>query len=236
MNTISKLSAVIAILVALTGNSLSQDFLVNLDWKSQYVSTDSSGVFHPEPVIQAGVKATFENGIYIGTYYSTSPESSWGKDLGDELDLNIGWSGDIGCGFKMNASLLYLYEPVSWFPDITYPKITISHEILGWDAGIQIGLYIPMDGSDGGWLAGPVVSKTFNITDHLSVPITVKVLYDSGKFGGDNGVIPSIQTGLNYSVNENLTLRLSIAGCIPVGIDDARESQLVIGVGASITF
>lgn len=228
------LSAVIVALATLTGNS--QEITINLDWKSSYVLMDNSGVFHPEPVIQGDITAVFKNGTYACVWFSDSPESSWGDDLGDEIDFIVGWSSDIGHGFSMNASVFYFYEPEASFPDIWYPKVTISHEVLGWNVGFQAGVYLPVDGSEGGWLVGPTAGKTFKIADKLSVPVTVKLIYDDGGFGFDKGFIPSISTGLDYSVNDNLTLHLSIAGCTTIDINDARKSQLVFGAGTSYKF
>lgn len=228
------MSAVIVVLTTLTGNS--QDFNINLDWKSSYVLMDNAGVFHPEPVIQGDITASFSNGTYACVWFSDSPESGWGDDLGDEIDFIVGWSGEIGHGFKMNTSVFYFYEPEETFPDIWYPKMIISREFFGWNVGLQAGAYLPVDGSEGGWLVGPTASKTFQINDKVSIPICVKLIYDDGGFGGDSGFIPSISTGLTYTVNDNLTFRVSIAGCTTIGIDDARESQLVWNMGASYKF
>jgi hypothetical protein len=236
MNIIKKLSAMIAILIALMGNSQSQNFTTNLDWKSSYVLMDNSGLFHDKPVIQGDITATFENGLYASIWFSTSPESSWGNDLGDEIDPSFGWSGEIGNGFRIDAALIYFYEPEESFPDIWYPKLVISHEFLGWDVGLKIGVYLPIDGSEGGWLIGPTASKTFEITDKWSIPVCLKLIYDDGGFGNDNGVIPSISTGLNYSINESLGLHLSVAGCTPLGTDDTRKSRVVLSLGTSWDF
>lgn len=230
------LSAVIVVLAALTGNSHSQDFTTSMDYKSTYVLMDNAGVFYDGPVIQGSITASFENGTYAGIWLSTSPDSGWGEDLGDEIDFFIGWSGDIGDGLKMNAAVFYFLEPEPTFPDIWYPKITISHKFIGWDVGLQAGVYLPVDGSEGGWLVGPTANKTFKVTDKVSIPVTLKFLYDDGGFGGDNGFIPSISTGLTFKATDNLNIQLSVASCTTIGINDARESQLVWGFGASWTF
>jgi hypothetical protein len=236
MNIISKLLAMVAILIAFMGNSQAQNFTTNLDWKSSYVLMDNAGLFHDEPVIQGDITATFQNGIYASLWFSTSPESSWGNDLGDEIDPSLGWSGDIGYGFKMNIALIYFYEPEANFPDIWYPKMVISHEFFGWDIGLKIGVYLPIDGSEGGWLVGPMANKTFKVTDKWSVPVTLKLIYDDGGFGNDSGVIPSISTGLNYKVSDGLSVSLSIAGCVPLWTDDARKERFVLGLGTSLKF
>lgn len=236
MNNISKLLVVAAISIVVTSNSRSQEITANLEWKSSYVLMDNAGLFYDDPVIQGDITAAFSNGTYACIWFSTSPDTGWGEDWGDEIDFIVGWAGDIGNGFKMNASVFYFYEPEETFPDIWYPKMTISHELFGWNVGLQAGVYMPTDGSEGGWLVGPMASKTFKVSDKVSIPVTVKFIYDDGGFGGDKGFIPSIKSGIDYSVNESLTLRMSVAGCTTIGINDARESQLVWSVGTSYKF
>lgn len=230
------LSAVIAVLATFTGYSRSQDFTTNLDYKSTYVLMDNAGVFYDDPVIQGDITASFKSGAYICLWFSTSPDSGWGEDLGDEIDFIVGWSGNIGNGFSLNTSVFYFYEPEQTFGDIIYPKMTISHKLLGWDIGLQAGVYFPTDGSEGGWLVGPTANKIFKVTEKLSLPVCAKLIYDDGGFGFDKGFIPSISTGLNYEVGNNLCIRLSVASCTTIGISDARKSQLVWGAGVSYKF
>lgn len=216
---------------------------------NQYISFGSGAVLYDEnPVLQSDLFVSFENGFYADLWNSKSFVSSWGENLGDELDYGFGWAGSIGGGFTLDIGVTYFDEPtIADFAegDILYTHVKLSHEIetfseFGLGTLTVSGMfdsYKTLFGTDydGGNLYGiganinQVWGKTtsFNLNQVLA--------YDDGGFGLDDGFIIEWSAGLTHRLSDRTSLVLpSITLYTPLSVHDARETELVLYGGIKV--
>ena len=57
---------------------------------SKYLAFGSGAVLYDAPVVQTGITAAFQNGLWLNVWNSKSFNSTWGKSFGDEVDYGVG--------------------------------------------------------------------------------------------------------------------------------------------------
>lgn len=236
-NKIIALLALIVTLFAIGGKLTAQDLTSTLGVYNQYLAFGSGGTLHDEAVAQGDLTAAFKNGTYASLWFSSSLDGNWGNNAGDEADFIVGWKGDIWEDVNLNAKVFYFWEPAKGFSDIVYPQVFLSKPIGSWTATLQAGVYLPIDGSEGGWLWGPSVSTAFKLSEKWKIPFSAGVLWDDGGFGAEPGFVGNIFTGLNWQMKDDLTISLISATLYKsLGNSNVHGLEPMIGTGLSYQF
>ncbi len=217
---------------------------------SRYVGNNGA-VLYNKPVVQTDVFVLLPRGFYADLWWSTGLDSTFSNDGGDEIDWNVGWSGQIGAGvvFDVGVSFLDLAElfrgrgPI---PDFVQPYTGIektftpseSHSLTPY---LRIEFLLPVrDDVRKGMYVHLGLKHTWKATEFLVLNQKAFVLYDTGVAGFDPALIGQYQTSFDWSLSKRWTLSAPIFKfSIPlssVSSTDGRESKMVYGFGLSFLF
>ena len=208
---------------------------------SKYLAFGSGAVLYDAPVVQTGITAAFQNGLWLNIWNSKSFNSTWGKSFGDEVDYGVGWDTKVA-GFGLSLTVTYLDEPLALIEsrnDILYTQILVSHEIGPVNARVYWKTYTPMPNSmcEGGHLFGFGLSKTVKPFSFVSMNGSADIRYDDGGFGLNSGFLTKCSFGFAW----NVTHKLSVTGpsidlYIPMSVHDIRKTDKVIYGGLRYQF
>jgi hypothetical protein len=234
------MKTIAAILLALTSAAFSAVTTFEMGYYNKYLGFGSGGVLHNDRVVQSSINVQFDNGLYLNLWGSVSPDGK--SNLGDELDYKVGWTGEIGKGWKGNFFLAYFDEPrigTLGAGDILHAVAGISHSIGEYEFDFTVKNYTPTGGSnfEGGWLIGPSVSRNFALTENLSVFAKVSLWHDDGGFGQDDGFVLNPYVSVDWKITEHFTWSLLNAnGYVLLDVHDSREDDVMLGTGFKIEF
>ena len=214
---------------------------IDLIVASQYLSFGSGVVLYNAPVVQTGITAAFQNGLWLNVWNSKSFNSTWGKSFGDEVDYGIGWNTKVA-GFGLSLTVTYFDEPLALIEshnDILYTQVLVSHEIGPVSARAYWKSYTPMPNSmyEGGHLFGFGLSKTFKPFSFVAVRGSVDIRHDDGGFGLNSGLLMNGSFGFAWNVSRKLSvIGPAVDLYVPISIHDMRKTDKVIYGGLRYQF
>lgn len=245
------MSVIPVLVVMLAGNAVAeQKDKLNLSlstkvW-SKYLYTNSA-IFHDEPVIQTDLLIGLPKGFYLDLWWSVGLDGTdMSSDFGDEVDYTIGWAGSVG-KFDIDLGIAYfdLFEllDTGGDGDVLQPYIKLSktlklkkkHKLTPY-AAFQWQQPLKSSMSNGGYLIGGV-SDLFQISPRVSVSSEVGMLYDTGAYNYDNGLVGFANFEASWQLTEKFSMQLpSIIVTKPISTSDERTTQVAFGLGFSINF
>lgn len=218
----------------------------HLSASNKYLAFGAGIKLSPDPVIQADISFNFDNGIYILLWGSTSLDGNYGKtksgalDFGDEIDLGVGWSGQVE-GLSVDIGTTYFDEPMPGSfgaNDVLYTHLRVGKTFkCGYTlTGVWENYWaMPNSSLGGGNLVGLEVSKTYKLSEKLSAPIMIGAVYDDGGFGAGTGILIRGAASLSYQINDSLSLDGGCRWYIPT-MDDYRDDDAVFWTGITYKF
>lgn len=181
-----------------------------------------------EPAIQPTINVTHESGFYGGTWASNLVESELYGEY--EIDLYLGWSGEVTSGTTFNGGVIYYWYPDgSGDNDYFEPYASLSRDLGPFNATVG-GAWAPSQDATGNedwyYYYG---SLGFGIPD---TPVTL-----TGRLGNqDFGSFSYVEWSLSASVNEGpftITLEYVDTDQRTVTLDNDASAGLVFSVGLS---
>jgi hypothetical protein len=212
---------------------------------SQYLAFGSGIQLSSHPVMQGGLFFSHLSGAYVSLWGSAGFDGDYGRrdgqlDFGDELDLGIGWAGSIR-GLSVNLSTTYFNEPL---PDVLGAfDIIYTHLRIGKTWGNKLTLtgvwqnYSPLHGSPygGGNLIGLELSRPFQLTRSLTLPVMAGIVHDDGGIDDGKGILLRGSAVLSWKVSKALTVESGYRYYIPT-MSDFRSTDGVWWTGMSWNF
>ncbi len=215
---------------------------VSIDYMSKYLGS-AGAVYENKPVVQPCLSISHSSGFYANLWGSVGTVN----EDGDELDYIAGWTGDVGGGFKANVGVGYwdFQKMFSGREDNVWNVFAeISHKLItDIDWYVKTDTYFPEPGScfEGGFAQYLGVrtqkEKIFGF-EKLSANSDMYIAYDDGAFGTQPCASFQYRLGANYAITDKLTIgpKFAISAPFSPEEDDAREFEVVWGLGASYTF
>jgi hypothetical protein len=212
---------------------------------SQYLAFGSGIQLSSHPVMQGGLFFSHRSGAYVSLWGSAGFDGDYGRrdgqlDFGDELDLGIGWAGTLR-GLSVNLSTTYFNEPL---PDILGAfDIVYTHLRIGKTLGSKVTLtgvwqnYSPLHGSPygGGNLIGLELSRPFQLTRSLTLPVMAGIVHDDGGIDAGKGILLRGSAVLSWKISKALTAESGYRYYIPT-MSDFRSTDGVWWTGMSWSF
>lgn len=207
----------------------------------------SGVVYHDEPVAQTDLFVGLPKGFYADLWWSVGLDGTdASSDFGDEIDYTVGWAGSFG---KLDVDLgIAYFDSFELFDtggdgDVLQPYIELSktlklgekHKLTPYTA-FQWQQPLKSSMSNGGYLIGGV-SDLFQISPKVSVNSKVGVLYDTGAYNYDNGLVGFAKLEASWQLTKKFSMQLpSIMATKPISTSDERKTQVAFGLGLSIDF
>lgn len=218
----------------------------HLSVSNKYLAFGSGIELTSKPVIQADIRVNLDN-VYVLLWGSTSLDGKYGKtqsgglDFGDEIDLGIGWAGEIN-GLNVDIGTTYFDEPLPGSfgtNDVLYTHLRVGKTFkCGYTlTGVWENYWaIPNSPIGGGNLVGLEVSKTYKLTSKLSLPMMIGAIYDDGGFGAGTGILIRGAATLSYKVNDKFSVDGGCRWYIPTMDDDYHDTDAVWWAGVTVKF
>lgn len=202
---------------------------------------------HDKPVLQTGLTYAAGGGFFLDLWHSSGLDgTSLSSDFGDETDYTVWWSGKVE-SLDLQVGLAYfdLFPLFSTKNDILQPygevtrsfALTTSHTVSPY---IRVEVGIPM--RDGvprrGAHAYFGTRHDWHALPFLAINHRGWLLYDTGAYGFDNGVLYGYRLDTNWAITKALTVSVpSVKFTGPLaGIHDRRKHEGIVGVGFSLWF
>jgi hypothetical protein len=213
---------------------------------SKYLFVGNGSVIYDKPVVTTEIEVTLPANFYAGVWLSSGFDARWNNNLGDEIDYNAGWAGSLG-PIDIDIGMSY-YDSARVFTfgadDCFNGHLSVSHtfEIKTFEITPFIGWnnYVTTRTTEynGGNVfdLGLGVSKGL-FSDKLTLSGDVRMMYDTGTFGADNGILFGGSFDASWALTDHLSLiapRLEWA--IPGTTNDDRERAVAVSVGLNYTF
>lgn len=219
----------------------------HLSLSSKYLSFGSGIELTDKPVLQGDITLNFDRtGIYALIWASTSFDSSYGKnssgsiDFGDEIDLGVGWSGQV-LGLATDFGLTYFDEPLighEGADDILYTHLKIGKVLAdGYTLSASFENYWALPGSalGGGNLYGLELSNSWHLASKLTLSASTTLVYDDGGFGTGSGLLIRGATTLSYQLSDSLSIDGGCRFYLPT-MSDYRSPDATFWFGATKKF
>ncbi len=203
----------------------------------------AGSVLHDDPVIQSDIFTSFENGFRIDLWSSKSVNTEINANFGDELDLELGWSGMVK-GFAVDIGLYYFDEPdIGTFGkyDVWYSHAKVARdidqEVLGpVTVFVQYENHITLPGTpyEGGSLFS-VGSSANRTCGRMSMNVTESLIYDDGEFGSDQRFVAKFGMGLTWQVNDHLSVVApQLTAWLPLTDTENHDPEAMVYVGVKL--
>ncbi len=219
----------------------------HLSLSSKYLSFGSGIELTDKPVLQGDITLNFnKTGLYALVWASTSFDSSYRKsssgniDFGNEINLGVGWSGQV-LGLATNAGITYFDEPLlgrEGAGDILYTHLKLGKVLgAGYTLSASFENYWALPGSSvgGGNLYGLELSNSWHLASKLTLLATTALVYDDGGFGAGSGLLIRGATTLSYQLTDNLSIDGGTRFYLPT-MSDYRSPDATFFIGASKKF
>jgi hypothetical protein len=211
-------------------------------WANQYLAFGGGAVLYDKPVVQSDLYVSFDNGLYLDLWSSTSLDTKWNNNLGDEVDYGIGWEKTIR-KYTVRIGFIYFDEPNVFTlgaGDIAYTHAKVSRPVYGITlcAGFENYITMPDSGFQGGNIFSVGLSKSVSLRkDKLSLGASAALAYDDGGFGLDNGLLGRGNISATWKLTKKLSfIAPSVSWYAPLTIDDSRKFDTVVSAGFSYKF
>lgn len=221
---------------------------VNLSTKvwSEYLFTNGA-IFHDKPVVQTDLFVGLPKGFYADLWWSAGLDGTdASSDFGDEIDYTLGWAGSLGkLDVDLGITYIDLFELFDSGEDgdVLQPYIELGqtlklgekHEftlytVFQWHQPLKDSM------SNGGYLISGA-KDLWQISPKVSVSSEVSVLYDSGAYNYDDGLVGFANFEMSWQITKSFSMQLpSIKVAEPISTSDERKTQIVSGLGFSINF
>jgi hypothetical protein len=205
---------------------------------SKYLAFGSGGMLYDKPAIQSDLFLSFHDGLYLDLWHS-APFRGYNHNFGTEQDFGVGWSGPLSAlGLKSQPSdttldigVTYFDEPslsVLGAQDIIYSHVKLSKAFKWTTINGCYENYVAMPSSPyrGGSLfsAGASNSASF-FKDLTSASVSLSLVYDTGGFGLDSGLLFRGSVELDWKLSKRLTMVMpQVNYYVPVTVHDSRPS------------
>lgn len=216
---------------------------------SQYLYYGS--IVSEDAVFQTDVYLEHESGFYLGVWWSSGNDTSFSSDGADELDYYVGWSGGVGSvadhELWLDVGVIYydLIDLGQFEDDFVglYAEVSTDIEIseIALSPFLRVEHQFPVNKTEdyeGGAIVDLGVRHSWEISEKWTLDQELKIFYDAGIAGLDSGFFLEYGGGLSWQMNDWLVVSpIKVRAVTPMSdIDDGRESELVIGAGATLTF
>lgn len=213
---------------------------------SEYLFTNGA-IFHDEPVVQTDLFVELPHGFYFDLWWSVGLDGTdASSDFGDEIDYTVGWAGNFG---KLDVDLgIAYFDLFELFDaggdgDVLQPYIELGKTLklgekhkLTLNTAFQWQQPLKNSMSSGGYLIGGV-SDLWQISPTVSINSEVSVLYDTGAYNYDNGLVGFVNFETSWQITRSFSVQLpSIKVAEPISTSDERKTQVAFGLGFSINF
>lgn len=187
-----------------------------------------------DPAIQGGFDAGFESGIYVGTWASNVNFGA--NDEGDvasmELDLYLGWSGEIADGIELDVQAIHFQYPGD--TSLNYQEVFLGLGIGDFSVGVNYSpAYLAVSGETFFYPhAGYSMSLPGDIG--LDFGVGINIAKSDDFFGDDNEYV-------DYSATASMPLggiNLGI-GIVGTTVDDSAcdrdcEARVVVSLSKDL--
>lgn len=246
--TICLTSAFLASCAVMKQQATGTEFTITPKVNSQFVNV-AGIVLHDRPVLQTSVTAATPSGVYANIFHSVGlDDGDLDSNFGDEIDVAIGWSGDIAGLVTLDANVAY-YDIHELFHmpqgDIVVPYATLTR---AWKLGnhtlkprIQEWGFIPAYGDSGAAtsLTGLGLKHEWKIFDFLTLTQEADAKHDNGGSPDtDSGWLVDYSIGLSWPITEHITLEVpGFRAVVPLEeFSDGREVECIGWGGFSAKF
>lgn len=227
------LTVIIIFVSTITANAAE----LSIKTATQYIGNNGSAVVK-HAVQQTNIFIPLPGGFYADIWNSLATEGSE-----KEIDWTAGWTGSIA-NLDLNIGVSYYDFDALFFSkgDVLNPCIEISKAFkisesqtvtpsLKFETPILVN-----DGSIAGVFTHVGVKHVWQASDQFSVTQNVKIMYDNGVYGMDDGFVGKYSMSLGMTVTKSITLNALMDISKPFGSIHDRKIEITPGVGVTIKF
>jgi hypothetical protein len=197
---------------------------------NKYINQWNGYTYDSNPSIQSDLYTILSNGLYLDIWSAKQIDSK-----NDEIDLSVGWYGDID-DYSLDISLAY-YEvsPLLERENNVWASITkisysenINDFIISPFTRSEINIPDIECSSNGGIFltSGTDISLSLiDLIDNVSLNNSFYFTYDSGVFDGDKNIIYGQTSSLQYKLNNFTLLSPSFTLTSPIETDSIRKTS-----------
>ncbi len=211
---------------------------------SKYLGVWSGQVYDDRPSLQGSMGASLANGIYLDVWFAKQVGPVQHGTPGNEMDLILGWAGDV-LAMSIDTSLAYYeLEPNfdgrkenAWAPAMKISK-TCGDEALRLSPFVRLEVVIPDSGSsygDGLFLTGGAEAN-LALLEPLSLATASYFTFDSGAYGCDQNVIFGQSAALQVEAGAWTLSLPSFLLTTPLESDEIRQTETCFGIAAASEF
>jgi hypothetical protein len=229
-----------AFLAAATQPASAETTTLKMLLADKYITFGNGAVNSAQPVIQADIFISFDTGFYIDLWGSGSFGDKVKNNLGNEIDLGVGWSHTWDSKWLLDLGTTYFDEPVVGkfgAGDILYSHVKVSHPLA---AGIQVSAVwenyanMPHTGIEGGNLYALLFSRDFPVTDSVTFSLSAGPVYDDGGYGLESGILFRGNATLEWKVSEKFSIIPVTVNWYAPTMKDARQTDAMWMTGFSV--
>lgn len=217
---------------------------------------DSGWMTHDDLVSQSSVGVSFENGFHADVWVSTDlNDSRFASSEGDEIDYAVGWAKRFGDSeVDLTTSYFHLYkgeaeededgnifEPPSadmfqLSAKLGYiDNVMPSHTLKPW-VKVDVLNSVKSDGPKGGSYVHMGLTHDWQISESVSFEQELKVVYDSGVYGADDGFVSAYDIYVSYVFAEMFYVSASGKLTAPLTVYDERGAEAAGGIAIGLEF
>lgn len=252
-----KLCATIATATALVANQAGAEECRSLVKSTTIEASVHSGYLSPfgalysrNPILQTSYTLALCNGVYANLWHSLDLKAGPNIGSGDEIDMTLGWSGNIGSsGFSLDLGAVHYNVPplsrvgredyIAPYLELTAPEQEFGNH--RWAPYVRLEAYRDMArGAVANFqpfiYAG--VKDEWTLDEQWSVSHKLYGLHNPKALDLRPAFIGKYEGALKYRLSQNVTLGIPVAHLsLPFGNPgDGRTPAVVVGAGISISF
>jgi len=244
-----KMMVVLVCLVCLSVNVFAEDDAVepggvtgsySIGMFDKYMGQWSGAVFDKRSSIQGEITVDLPNNFYAGIWFARQIGAVRDDLDGNELDLNVGWSGEV-MGMSVEPGLSY-YDLIPvldgrkdniWAPNL---KVSKNYDCGAWTISPfgRIEVPIPDTGSDfdGGMYLSVGAEDTMTFSDDFTICLSPYITYDDETYGAEENYIFFQCVSATYSIGD-FDLSPSFLLSCPILKDEGRKVETCFGISLS---
>jgi hypothetical protein len=215
-------------------------------YRSKYIFSNGGNIYD-DPVLQADLFLLSKCGLMAELWYSMPADASGvGKDYATELELIVGWAGQVK-GYDLSLGVGYYdLHPAFSFEKTDYTLLACeaAKEFRPWNSltvspFFRAESYFRLDGFEPGvTLPRTGVRYKWEINRVLAIGGRGMVVYDPGIIKGDEAFIGNAEASLLWKLGNHLNLDIPYVKFVaPLSeVGDGRKEELVWGLAATYKF
>lgn len=222
-------------------SELNEQFFYKVGIFNKYINQWNGYTYNSNPSIQSDLYTILSNGLYLDIWSAKQIDSK-----NDEIDLSVGWYGDID-DYSLDISLTY-YEvspllerennvwasitKISYSENIDdfiiSPFIRSEINIPDTESSSNRGIFLT-SGTD-------IYLSLIDLMDNVSLNNSFYFTYDSGVFDDNKNIIYGQISSLQYKLNDFTILFPSFALTSPIETDSTRKFSTCFGFSVNGEF